>query len=411
MKVTTMTASRTALTLAMAVLLFTPPAIASKIRRASHPKMNHFARLWMAEGLADLKQGRPSAAIKAFNKAVGKQGSVSTYFLLGWAHSQRAFKLGATETANRDDAQSAIDAYAMALAIDPALKELPNASRLHLSMALCQEAVMAYDKALESYKSALRASPRNALIPLHAARLRLKMNDNTKALANIKLALTKAGSAAAKHSLRDASRRDPVFASLLADAEAREKLGVSAEDVVIASIDVRSEEMRDSVRDTAAAPAPPAQDQAVLAKIAEGNMEFKFRRYESALSAYRRALEMDEERPTLGSGQIGTLNEKIGTAFNKIGQADEALPFLRKALTLNPLNVQARYQVAVSYALTGRNVAALNSLRVSLDSCASASDLRRLVMQSKSDLDLTGLRGARGFGAVIAQYGNRIAMR
>ena len=101
----------------------------------------------MSAGLANLDNGESSAAISNFNKAVRKEGSVSSYFLLGWAHYQRGFKMGSTEAADRDDAQSAIDAYAMALGLDPELKDLPDTSRLYFSMALCYEAVQSYDKA------------------------------------------------------------------------------------------------------------------------------------------------------------------------------------------------------------------------------------------------------------------------
>ncbi|UPT72812.1 MAG: hypothetical protein M0D55_12875 [Elusimicrobiota bacterium] len=105
------------LILAMAALLCTPPAEAKTKKKA--PKMNQEAQALMSAGLANLENGETSAAVSNFNKAVRKEGSVSSYFLLGWAHYQRGFKLGSTEAADRDDAQSAIDAYAMALGLDP----------------------------------------------------------------------------------------------------------------------------------------------------------------------------------------------------------------------------------------------------------------------------------------------------
>ena len=51
----------------------------------------------------------------------------------------------------------------MAVALDPALKELPDASRLHFALAMCHEATQSYDKALASYKDALRAASRLVL--------------------------------------------------------------------------------------------------------------------------------------------------------------------------------------------------------------------------------------------------------
>ena len=40
----------------------------------------------MSSGLANLENGEISAAISAFNEAARKEGTVSAYFLLGWAH-------------------------------------------------------------------------------------------------------------------------------------------------------------------------------------------------------------------------------------------------------------------------------------------------------------------------------------
>src|SRR3569832_12821 len=123
-----------------ALQLVTPPAGAAvkKHQKTASVKMNPEVQKLMSEGLGDLQRGEYSAAITSLNKAVRKQGSVSTYFLLGWAHYQRGFKNGSVESADRDDAQSAIDAYGMAVTMDPQLKELPDASRLYFSLALCE---------------------------------------------------------------------------------------------------------------------------------------------------------------------------------------------------------------------------------------------------------------------------------
>ena len=382
---------RTVLALALAALLCAPAA-----RAAAHQE----AQLLMSQGLAKLEQGENSAAISAFSKAVRAHGGVSSYFLLGWAHYQRGFNLGAVETADRDDAQSAIDAYTMALSLDPELKELPDASRLHFSMALCYEAVSSYGKALDSYKLALHAAPGKALIPMHAARLRLKMKDGAKAVSNIELALKKADRNA--QALRDAVRQDPAFAPLVADASARAALGIEAVD---------REEMRDAVRDTAPAPVVPAQDQAVLEKISEGNIEFNFRRYEAAIAAYHEALALNRESMTLGSLQTAMVHEKIGVAHNKIGRSDDALPFLQKALEQNPMSTPARYQIAVAYALSGKNIAALNALREALAACSGAADLRRMLLRSRTDMELTGVRELSGFSAALAHHADRVALR
>ncbi len=408
-----MKTSRTVLALALAALLFTPPAHASKNKKMAKSKANPEAQRLMSAGLANLEKGEISAAIATFNKAVRKKGSVSAYFLLGWAHYQRGFTKGSTETADRDDAQSAIDAYTMALSLDPSLKELPDASRLYFSMALCYEAVQSYGQALDAYKMALRAAPDKALIPMHAARLRLKMGDASKAVSNIELALQKAGKTGQMKMLRDAVRRDPVFAPLIAHAPSRMALGLDegADGAMVADIGARKEEMRDSVRDTAPKPAAPASDVQVLEKLASGDIEFKFRRYTSAVSAYDEALALDRERLTLGAPQIASVYEKIGTAYNKLGQSEVAIRSLQKSLQQNPMNPSAHYQIALAYAMSGKTAVALNALKESFKSCVGPGDLRRFVIQAKTDTELEAVRDLPAFRSAVDQYADRVALR
>ncbi len=405
--------SRTVLALALAALLFTPPAHASKNKKRPQSKANPEAQRLMSAGLANLEKGETSAAILNFNRAARKKGSVSTYFLLGWAHYQHGFAKGSVEAADRDDAQSAIDAYAMALNLDPSLKELPDASRLYFSMALCYEAVQSYGQALDAYKMALRAAPGKALIPMHAARLRLKMEDAPKAVLNIELALRKADQTGQLKTLRDLVRRDPAFAPLIADAASRKALGIGeGEDgALVADIGARGEELRDSVRDGAPKLATPAQDGQVLEKIASGDTEFKFRRYMSAVTAYNEALALNRELLTLSTPQTASVYEKIGAAYNKLGQSEVAIRSLQKALQQNPMNPSAHYQIALAYAMSGKTAVALNALREAFKSCAGPSDLRRFVMQSKTDTELEAVRDLPAFHSTVAQYADRVALR
>ena len=405
--------SWTVLTIALAALLCTPPAHASKHKKVFKSKANPETQRLMSAGLTNLENGETSAAISTFNKAVRKEGTVSTYFLLGWAHYQRGFKLGSTEAADRDDAQSAIDAYAMALSLDSELKELPDASRLYFSMALCYEAVQSYDKALDAYKMAFRAAPTKVLIPMNAARLRLKMGDTAKAISNIDLAMSKAMKNGQGKNLRDAVRRDPAFAALIANGPSRKALGIgSSEDgEAVADLGIRGEEMRDAVRDTAPKAAAPAQDAEVLEKISQGNIEFKFRRYISAVSAYNEALSLDQERMTLGAPQTAQIYEKIGMAYNKLGQSEVAIRSLQKALQQNPMNPSAHYQIALAYAMSGKTSVALHALGESFKACAGPNDLRRFVMQAKTDTELEAVRDLPAFRSTVAQYADRVALR
>ncbi len=405
--------SWTVLTIALAALLCTPPANASKTKKAVKSKASPEAQRLMSAGLANLEAGETSAAISTFNKAVRKEGSVSTYFLLGWAHYQRGFKLGSTEAADRDDAQSAIDAYAMALSLDSSLKELPDASRLYFSMALCYEAVQSYDQALGAYKMAFRKGPTKALIPMHAARLRLKMGDTAKAVSNIDLAMAKAMKNGQAKTLRDAVRRDPAFAPLIANGASRKALGIASDEdgTMVADLGLRGEEMRDAVRDTAPQPVAPAQDAEVLEKIAQGNVEFKFRRYLSAVASYNEALSLDQERLTLGAPQTAQIYEKIGTAYNKLGQSEVAIRSLQKALQQNPMNPSAHYQIATAYAMSGKTGVALRALDESFKACAGPNDLRRFVMQAKTDTELEAVRDLPAFRSTVAKYSDRVALR
>ena len=69
MKENMMKTSRTVLTLALAALLFTPPAHAAKHKKMVKAKANPEATRLMSAGLANLENGETSAAISAFNNA------------------------------------------------------------------------------------------------------------------------------------------------------------------------------------------------------------------------------------------------------------------------------------------------------------------------------------------------------
>ena len=409
------TTSTGAVALVLAVLLFVTPPAGASAKKSKIVKADPVTQKLMSEGLGSLERGEYSAAISSLNKAVRRQGTVSSYFLLGWAHYQRGFKNGAVETADRDDAQSAIDAYGMAVNLDPKLKELPDASRLYFSLALCDEAVESYDRALEAYKSALKAAPNKALIPLHAARLRLKMKDEEKALSNLDMAMSKARKSGHEGAMIALVKRDPAFAPLLANVKTRRALGVSAkaasESMVASNLDFRGEEMRDSVRDTPARTAPPAQDPAVLEKIAQGNAEFNFRRYQNAVNFYDEALSLNREKMTLSAAQVANVYERIGTAYNKTGECDQAIRSLQKSLQQNPMNAGAEYQIALGYAMSGKTASALHALKESFNTSSSPSELRRLVLLSKTDVELEAVRDLPGYRDIIADVADRVALR
>ena len=374
------------------------------------------AKRLMAEGLRELQHGDNTAAIAKFNKAARRQGSVDSYFLLGWAHYQRGFKTGSPDTADRDDAQSAIDAYTVALRIDPALEGLPDPSRLHFSMALCYEAVGAYDRAIEAYKSAFRAAPTKALIALNAARLRLKMGETEKAEKNVQIALNKALSSGQGRALRDAARYDRAFAPLLANTATRKALELEldndADAFELAAVSpAAGEELRDSVRDTGPSRrAPAGPDQRVLDKMARGNLEYQSRRYLSAVTAFNDALALNQEQLSLSPAQLSQVYERIGNSYNKLGQAETAIAAFQRSLEQSPANPMARYQLALAYGMAGKTAMALDAVRESLRSCFSPDDLRKLMMGARTDTELEAARDLPGFQRLMAQYNDRARM-
>lgn len=398
--------------LALAVLLLAPAAHAAKPAKGGKSAKSSSVRA-MSEGLGHLQRGEHDAAVEALRKAARAKGTVSSYFLLGWAHYQRGFRQGSPEAADLADARAAVDAFALALGLDPTLSELPDPSRLHFARAVSYEALARYDKALESYKAAFRAGPRKSLAPLHAARLRLKMKDRGMAVANIELALRKAGRAGQVEALRAAALSDPAFASLVADPRARRALGVAEPkpEALVASLDAKEGELRDAVRDAApSAPAAPVGDPKTLERVAEGDARLALRRHMAAIAAYRQALALDEKARTLGFTRVAALHERIGLAYNKLGQHEAASEALEKALSHNPMNPDARYQLAVSRALAGKPAASLETLKEAFAACAVPSDLRRLVMQSKTDAELAAVRDLPGYREELARRAGRAAL-
>jgi tetratricopeptide (TPR) repeat protein len=394
-----------------ALLLCTPPARAARTHKAA--PMDSATKALLSEGLGRLQTGEYTAAISLFTKAAQRRGDASTYFLLGWAHYQRGFKNGEVASADPDDAQSALDAYGLALQADPKLSSLTSPSNLYFSRALCYEALGQFDRALDSYKAAMRTSSGKALIALNAARLRLKMKDEDKAMSNVQLAMSMARKAGREDALRSAAAHDPAFAPLLADRMLRRALGVAASEdgLMVAAADLRGEDLRDSVADTRARPAPPVQDQAVLDLIAKADQETRFRRFQTAIADYNRALSLDSARRTLTVAQTASVYEKVGAAYNKVGQSDAAVRFLRKSLQLAPRGADAAYQIALAYAQGGQTGTALQALKSSFAAASSPAELRRLVLLAKTDTELEAVRDLPAFRDAVGAVSSRIALR
>ena len=109
--------------------------------------------------------------------------------------------------------------------------------------------------------------------------------------------------------------------------------------------------------------------------------------------------------------QTGLLYEKIGTSYNKLGQSDTSINFLQKALQQNPMSAEAHYQIALSYAMSGQMTPSLHALGETYKACPSTAELRRYVLQAKTDPELTAVRELPGFRSTVAEHANRLALR
>ena len=61
--------------------------------------------------------------------------------------------------------------------------------------------------------------------------------------------------------------------------------------------------------------------------------------------------------------------------------------------------------------MSGKTAVALNALSESFKSCAGPNDLRRFVMQAKTDVELEAVRDLPAFRSTVAKYSDRVALR
>lgn len=382
------------------------------------------ARLEVRNGLDELAVGELSPAIRSFEKATKAHGDAASFFLLGWAHYQRGFAAGTPEQADKQDALDAVNSYLMALALDPKLSQVEKPYQLYQSLAMCYEALGANDKALDAYKKAFALDSSNPLLPLYAARLRLKTGDQDKAVANLTLALKKARQAREQAALERLVETSPLFAGILADPVMAGMVGAPtrpepAPGQLVAMRDsvadnrgggVSLGQLRDSVKDTvriSRAPVIRPEDRAVTDRIAFANDEFKFRRYRSAVDAYEDAVGLNTRSGTLSPGQLGFIYERIGAAYNKLGLAPEAIRALRKAVEALPLDSSAHYQLALAYSVTGHYQDSLKALKACFQSAPSTGELRRFMVQAKVDSELEPIRDLPAFASLVTDYSQR----
>lgn len=363
-----------------------------------------------------------AAAIDSFTKAVKAHGTSGGYFLLGYAHYQRGFIKGAPETADKADAAQVIDAYSTAVALDPNLKEVQMPYKLYHGLAMAYEATGANDKALDAFKTALQLAPANPLIPLYAARLRLKMGDTPSSLANLDMSLKRAQMSGQQAVLLSFIKGSPMFAAMLqSPAHARlltqyqpAVVVASAAPVVkrgsLASMTPKPASdaygLRDSVRNTAPSKAPvtTAKDQAVLDDIAAANDEFNFRHFGKSVEYYNDAMLLNRQSATLSPGQEAFVQGRIGACYNKLGWTSHAVAALLRSVQVMPYNPAAHYQLALAYSVSGHYKDSMEALRETFKTAPNGAELRKFMLEAKTDSELDPIRDLPAFQAALDDY-------
>ena len=76
---------------------------------------------------------------------------------------------------------------------------------------------------------------------------------------------------------------------------------------------------------------------------------------------------------------------------------------------------QLRWCQPLAHAYTclndGKTAVALNALSEAFKTCAGPNDLRRFVMQAKTDTELEAVRDLPAFRSTVAKYSDRVALR
>lgn len=422
--------------IALSAALLVPGAQAAKARKPVAKRKavsKGQASALLQAGMESLERKEYSAAINSFSKATRAKGDSASYFLLGYAYYQRGFLAGDPDRADKQDALEAVNAFGTALALDPSLAQLTQPYKLYFSLAMCDEALGSYEKAVDAYKKAFLNAPRNPMLPLYAARLRYRMNELSKSRANLELALSLAKKEGKAKAVVTMVETDPKFSIMLAnDAHlaalrkldpmaqgpaqavqvAQAQPAASPAAYAQAGFSLRdATTVRDSVRGTTPADDRTAtlraQDKDVLDALAAANDDFKFRNYRQAINGYNDAMTLNEGSGILNPTQVAFIYERIGTSYNKLGQSAEAIRSLRKCVQAAPTDAAAHYQLALAYAVLGRFQESIHALGDTFDSAPNGGELRKFMLLSKTDTELDPVRDLPAFKAMLDEHRSR----
>lgn len=365
-----------------------------------------------------------NTAIAAFKTAVqADPGSAEAAFQLGNAYFERGFARGTPDTADKADAQRAVESYQTALAIDPKLGEVSEPFLLRHGMAQCYETLGRLDEAVEQTRLAAKAAPRNPMPPLYLAEIELRRGDSRHSAESLLDAIERARKIHTYAALSRLVRRHPQFAAL-AQAPRTEIILHDYDDVetgalTVASARERAEEriaMRDSLNDQPRGAAAQAQarllaappvDNRVLGLIESADGDFKWRKYRSALAGYRAAFETDRRRGTLTGAERARILENVGVAYRQLGQADEAVTMLQRSIQEVPQSSSAYYQLALAQSAAGRFLEAMNALDLSLRNAPNIAGLRKTLILARTEPELDAMRDMPGFNQILDQHSHR----
>ena len=365
-----------------------------------------------------------NTAIAAFKTAVqADPGSAEAAFQLGNAYFERGFAQGTPDTADKADAQRALESYQSTLAIDPKLVEVSEPFLVRHGMAQCYEALGRLDEAAEQTRLAAKAAPRNPMPPLYLAEIELRRGDSRHSAESLLDAIERARKVHTYAALSRLVRRHPQFAAL-AQAPRTEIILHDYDDVetgalTVASARERAEEriaMRDSLNDQPRGAAAQAQarllaappvDKKVLGLIESADGDFKWRRYRNALAGYRAAFEADRRRGTLTGAERARILENVGVAYRQLSQTDEAVTMLQRSIQEVPQNSSAYYQLALAQSAAGRFLEAMHALDLSLRNAPNIADLRKTLILARTEPELDAMRDMPGFNRILDQHSHR----
>ncbi|MFH1724703.1 MAG: tetratricopeptide repeat protein [Elusimicrobiota bacterium] len=381
------------------------------------PALAGQAERLVERGVREMNSEEYAGAIKLFERAIrADAGSVEAFFQLGYAHYQRAFLRGSAEKADKEDARRAVEAFETALALEPRLGSLEEPFLLYHSLAQCHEALGRYKPALNAIGKAARASPRNPMPHLYAARLRHKMKNPDMASANLRVSVRRARRVDAYPHLARLIRSDSLFSGLLEipqnevilDAYEAVEAGALTEDE--AEERIRGfDSLRDSIRDVptetiSEALDAPLKDPRVVERLEAADSAYRSQRYREAIDYYDAALMADERKGTLDGRAKARIYERIAASYRHVGLAGEAIDVLEDALTKLPASSSAYYELALCHSLDGRLSDALSYLEKSLKNAYTREQLRKTLLLARTDDEFEPLWDLPRFQQILTSY-------